>query len=223
MRGWATWGRLRSNLSKHYNRGLPTIMYYVPALSTVYIFTVKRQIASFDRLSTATVFQSIFYLIRHILNGKRKSGPRKMVPGKMPPEKSPSKIVLRPKNARKFERLFHFYRLIPLHTQKDVWRLRHDPTYAPNCETLEESRKDCCQVLGFHRLITSEHSTHTPRCSTLTPWFLVSEFPGDHFSEDQFSGDHFSGDQFFGDHFSGDRFSRRPFFRDLFSIASIKY
>ena len=28
----------------------------------------------------------------------------------------------------------------------------------------------------FHRLITSEHSTHTPRCSTLTPRFFVSGF-----------------------------------------------
>ena len=35
-------------------------------------------------------------------------------------EKCPSQIVLRQKNARKFKRLFHFYQLIPLHTQKDV-------------------------------------------------------------------------------------------------------
>ena len=76
-------------------------------------------------------------------------------------EKCPSQIVLRQKNARKFKRLFHFYQLIPLHTQKDVWRLRHDPTYAPNCRTLKESRTICCRILGFHRLITSKHSTHT--------------------------------------------------------------
>ena len=31
----------------------------------------------------------------------------------------------------------------------------------PNCRTLRESRKICCRVLGFHRLIASEHSTHT--------------------------------------------------------------
>ena len=36
------------------------------------------------------------------------------------PEKCRLKIVLRQKNARKFARLFHFYQLIPLHTQKDV-------------------------------------------------------------------------------------------------------
>ena len=95
---------------------------------------------------------------------------------KWSPEKCPSKIVLRENNARKLKRLLHFYQLIPLHTQKDVWRLHHDPTYAPNRRTLKESRKICCRVLGFHRLITSEHSTHTPRCSTLTPRFFVSVF-----------------------------------------------
>ena len=109
-------------------------------------------------------------------NGPRKNGPRE----KWSPEKCPSIIVLRQKNARKFEWLFHFYQLILLHTQKDVGRLRHDPTYAPNCRTLKESRKVCCRVLGFHRLITSEHSTHThthtPRCSTLTPRLFLSEF-----------------------------------------------
>ena len=113
------------------------------------------------------------------------------------PEKSPSKIVLHQKNARKFKRLFYFYQLIRLHTQKDVWRLRHDPTHAPNCRTLKESRKIYCRVLGFHRLITSEHSRQTPRCSAPTPRFFVSEFPGDQFSGDQFSGDHFSRGSFF--------------------------
>ena len=60
----------------------------------------------------------------------------------------------------------------------------------------------CCRVLGFHKLITSQPSTHTPRCSTPTPRFFVSQFPGD-----QFSGDHFSGDDFSEDHFSRDHFS----------------
>ena len=107
-------------------------------------------------------------------NGPWKNGPRE----KWCPEKFPAKIVLRQKNARKFKRLFHFYQLIPLHTQKNVWGLRHDPTYVPNCRTLKESGKICCRVLGFHRLITSEHSTHThtPRCSTLAPRFFVSGF-----------------------------------------------
>ena len=47
--------------------------------------------------------------------GTWKNGPRE----KKSPKKCPSKIVLRQKNARKFE-LFNFYRLIPLHIQKDV-------------------------------------------------------------------------------------------------------
>ena len=59
-------------------------------------------------------------------NGLRKNGPQekwsreKWSPGNWSPEKCPSKIVLHQKSARKFERLFHFYQLIPLHTQKDV-------------------------------------------------------------------------------------------------------
>ena len=106
------------------------------------------------------------------INGPRINGPRekwspenrspeKWSPENWSPEKCPSKIFYRQNNARKFKRLFHFYQLIPLHTQKDVRRLRYDPTYAPNCRTLKESRKICCRVLGFHRLITFEHSTHT--------------------------------------------------------------
>ena len=107
-------------------------------------------------------------------NSPQENGPGKMVPGKLVPGKNPSKIVPHQKNARKFKRFFHFYRLIALHTQKDVWRLPQDSTYASNWRTLNESRKICCRVLGFHKLITSEHSTHThtPRCSTLTPRFL---------------------------------------------------
>ena len=72
--------------------------------------------------------------------------PGKMVPGENSPEKwspeksslekCPPKIIPRRKNARKFERLFYFHRLILLHTQKDVW--------------LNDSRKVCCRVLGFH-------------------------------------------------------------------------
>ena len=41
-------------------------------------------------------------------------------PEKWSPEKCLQKIVLRQKNARKFYRLFYFYRLIPLQTQNDV-------------------------------------------------------------------------------------------------------
>ena len=101
--------------------------------------------------------------------------PRKLVPGKMVPEilvrgkmvpgKISFKIVLRRKNARNdffiFIDWFHY-----THIYKDVWR-------SPNCRILKESRKVCCRVLGFHRLITSQNSTQTPRCSTLTPRFFT--------------------------------------------------
>ena len=57
------------------------------------------------------------------------------------------------------------------------WRLRHDPTYVPNCRTLKESRKICCRILGFHRLITSEHSTHTHHDAQRSPHdFLFPSF-----------------------------------------------
>ena len=134
-------------------------------------------------------------------------------------------------------------RLIPLHTQKDVRRSPYDPT----CTKLYNTQEvQSCRDLGFHRLITSEHSTHTPRCSPLTSRFFVSEFwvcfqvldlfPSFRFvsefwvcfrvsefhrlitSENSTHTtmldahpkifcfwvfrDHFSGDQFYGDHFS---------------------
>ena len=83
-------------------------------------------------------------------NGPRKNGPRKMVaekngprekrspekwfpenwfPENWSPEKFPSKIFLRQKNAREFERLFYFYEFIPLNTQKNVCRWRQDPIW----------------------------------------------------------------------------------------------
>ena len=68
-------------------------------------------------------------------NGPQKNRPRekwspeKWSPKYWCPEKCPSKLVLRQKNARKFKRLFNFHQLIPLHTHKNFWRLRHDPTY----------------------------------------------------------------------------------------------
>ena len=141
----------------------------------------------------------------------RKKGPRE----KWSPGKFPSKIVLRQQSARKFKRLFHFYQLIPLHTQKNVWRLHHDPTYVPNCKTLKESREICCWVLGFHRLITSQHSTHThttmPDAHPTIFRFWVSRgqifrgpfFRGPFFSGTIFAGIIFPRTIFPGDHFSG--------------------
>ena len=57
------------------------------------------------------------------------------------------------------ERLFYFYRLIPLHTQ-NMFDIHLTILHAPNCRTVKESRKLWRQVLGFHRLFTSEYSTH---------------------------------------------------------------
>ena len=52
--------------------------------------------------------------------------PENWSPENWSPEKIPSKIVLRQKKARKVERIFYFYPLIPLHTQQEVWRSPHD-------------------------------------------------------------------------------------------------
>ena len=47
-----------------------------------------------------------------------KWSPQKWSLEKWSPEKCPQKIVLRQKNDREFERLLHFYRLIPIHTER---------------------------------------------------------------------------------------------------------
>ena len=137
---------------------------------------------------------------------------------KWSPKKCPSKILLRQSNAKKFKRFFSFLSIDCTTHKKDVWRLRHDSTYAQNCRKLKESRKICYRVLGFHRLIKSEHSTHTHTHDARrpTPRFFVSdEFPGDHFSRDQFSGDHFSRWPFFrGPFFRVPFFPGATFFRD---------
>ena len=40
---------------------------------------------------------------------------------KWSPEKGPQKIVIRQRNSRKFERLFYFYRLIPVSEKNSIW------------------------------------------------------------------------------------------------------
>ena len=123
---------------------------------------------------------------------------------------------------------------MPLHTQKDVWRLRHDPTYAPNCRTLKESRKDYCRVLGSLRLITSQHSIHTHHDALRSPpifRFWVSRGPifrgpfsrAPIFRGPFFRGPFFPGTIFLGGHFSGDIFSQGPFFRGPFFWDSCWY
>ena len=159
---------------------------------------------------------------RKMVPGKLVLG--KMVPGKLVPEKCPSKIVLRQKNARKFTRLFHFYQLIPLHTHKNVWRIRHDPRYVPNCRTLKESRKICCRVLGFHDARRPPHDfSFLSFSGTIFPptIFPGTIFPGTIFSGTNFPGTIFPGTIFpgtifLGTIFPGTNFSGTIFPRTIF-------
>ena len=96
------------------------------------------------------------------------------------------------------------------------WKNGPREKWFPENWSLENwSPEKCSRVLGFHRLITSQHSTHTHthtlRCSKPTQRFFVPEF----------SGDHFSGDKFSRDQFSGDHFSRGPFFRGPFFSGTV--
>ena len=109
--------------------------------------------------------------------------------------------------------------------------------HASNCRTLKESRKVCCRVLGFHRLITSQHSTHTHTTmldahptifsrvlGLLSSFRFVSEFwiccrvSGSHrlITSHHFTYTHTTGldvhptifvSEFYGTIFPGDRFS----------------
>ena len=155
----------------------------------------------------------------------RKMVPRKMVPGKMVPGKNgPRKIGPR-KNLLK--KLFSVKRM--LGNLNDFFIFINWFHYVPNCRTLKESRKICCRVLGFHRLITSEHFTHTPWHSTLTPRFLVSDFSfvsefcvccrvlgfhrlitSEHFTHTPWCSTPTR--RLFVSEFPGDHFSRGPFF-----------
>ena len=81
----------------------------------------------------------------------------KMVPGKMIPEKMvPRKMVL-----GKIWTTFLFLSIDSTTHTKRCLTFHLTILHAPNYRTLKESRKFCCRVLGFHRLITSQHSTHT--------------------------------------------------------------
>ena len=109
-------------------------------------------------------------------NGRRKNGPRKIGPRKHGPrENDPRKIGPR-KNV--LQKLFSVKRMLGN---------LNDFLHTPRCSTLTPrffvsefgfvfEFCVCCLVLGFQRLITSEHFTQTPRCSTLTPRFFVSVF-----------------------------------------------
>ena len=83
-----------------------------------------------------------------------------------------------------FIKWFHY-------THKNMLDVHLTILHAPNYKTLKESKKVCCRVFGFHRLITSENSTHTTMLDAHPKIFCFWVFR-----------DHFSGDQFYGDHFS---------------------
>ena len=80
---------------------------------------------------------------------------------KWSPEKYPKKIVLRQKNARKFGWLLKICIYLFHYTNKNMIDVLLIILHAPNCRTLNKSRKVCCWVLDFYRLITFQHSTHT--------------------------------------------------------------
>ena len=107
------------------------------------------------------------------------------------------------------------------YTHKKIFDVHLTIVHALNCRTLKETRKVCSRVSGFHRLITSQHSTHTPRCSTLTSLFFrgpISRRPffrGPIFRGPFFRGPFFQGTVFLGI-FSRGPFFRGPFFRGFF-------
>ena len=45
------------------------------------------------------------------------------------------------------------------YTHRKMFDIHLTIIHAPNCKTLKESRKVCCLVLGFHRLITNPQTT----------------------------------------------------------------
>ena len=112
------------------------------------------------------------------------------------------------------------------YTRKKMFNVHLIILHATNCRTLKESRKVCCRVLGFHRLIPSQHSTHThhdarrslhdfyiwvSRGPFLREFFFPgSIFPGIFFPEDYCSQEFLSWGLFFRG-----RFFRRPIFWNL--------
>ena len=120
-----------------------------------------------------------------------------MVPGKWSPENwssekwSPEKCPLKLLSVKRMlGNLNDFFIYFDwfYYTHKKVFDVHLTILHAPNCRTLKRSRKVCCRVLGFHRLITSQHSTHVSQCSTLTPRFFGSEFSGTIFPGTIFPG-----------------------------------
>ena len=118
-------------------------------------------------------------------NGSRE----KWSPENWSPENVLQKFFSIKRKLRNWNDVFYFYRLAPLHTKKP-FDVHLTILHARNCRILKESRKICCWVLGFHRLITSQNFTHTTMLDVHLTIFCFSVFR-DHFSGEQFSGIHF--------------------------------
>ena len=108
------------------------------------------------------------------LIGTREKGPRKNGPQKNGPlEKNPRKNVLKKLFSVKkmLGNLNHFHIIIDWfhYTHKNMFDVHLTILHAPNCRTLKKPRKAYCRVLGFHRLITSQHYTHPHRCARCSP------------------------------------------------------
>ena len=79
------------------------------------------------------------------------------------PGKNPRKNVLKKLfSVKTMLRNLNFFIFINCfyYTHKKMFHVHLTILHTPDCTTLKESRKVCCLVLDFHRLITSQHSTH---------------------------------------------------------------
>ena len=138
--------------------------------------------------------------------GTRKNGPRKNGRRKIGPRKNVLQKLFSVK--RMLGNLNDFFICIDWfqYAHKKFFDIHLTIQHAPNCRILKESKNVCRQVLGFHRLITSEHSTHAHHDAQRSPHdFLFLSFPGTIFHRDI---------QFFRGPCFREFFSRGPFFRD---------
>ena len=153
--------------------------------------------------------------------GPRKIDPRKNGPRTMRPRKNVLQKLFYVK--KMLGNLNDFFIFIDWfhYTHKKMFDVHVTILHAPNCRTLKESRKVCCRVLGFHRLITSQYFTYTPHDARSSPHnFLFLSFPGLFLRRPFFNGPFlrgpffpgtiFPGTIFPGNHFSGDHFPGIP-------------
>ena len=135
-----------------------------------------------------------------VVRGKvvpEKNGPRKIGPRKIDPRENDLQKLFSVK--RMLGNLNDFFIFIDWfhYTHKKMFDV-----YVTILHMHQESRKDCCRVLGFHRLITFEHSTHTRHDTRRSPHgFLFLSFPGADFPGTNFAGTIFPRFMVVNDHF----------------------